>query len=59
MADIADVNHGQLSAIERGRQLPPDDWIEKLEAAYGVPADEWYPRRTLLVLRHEEDDEDA
>ena len=57
VAEEAGVNRGLLSEIERGLRLPPDSWIEPLERTYGVPVEQWYDRRTLLVLRLEEDEE--
>ena len=44
------VHTARLSQIERGLMLPFDHEIEALEKAYGVPVEEWYPKRTLLCL---------
>ena len=54
VAEQAGVNRGLLSEIERGLRLPPDAWIPRLERAYGVPVEQWYDRRTLLVLHLED-----
>lgn len=56
IAAAAEVNHGTLSMIERGRLLPKDEWIEPLEAAYGQPFERWYHE---LVRRALEPDEEA
>lgn len=55
IAERADVNRGTLSAIETGRTLPKDAWIEGMEAAYGAPYEDWYPALTRRAL--ELDDE--
>jgi hypothetical protein len=39
----AGVPMSALSMIERGRELPRDDWLPGLEQAYGVPRHEWWP----------------
>ena len=49
------INRGTLSLVERGRMLPKDDWIERMEEAYGAPFDDWYPAAARRVL--ELDDE--
>ena len=56
LADAAGVNAGTLSAIERGRTLPKDEWVEPLEQAYGQAITEWYPRPVLLALQPDEED---
>ena len=45
------LSRGQLSEIENGRRLPPDEWLDDLERVYGRPAHEWYGRRTLLAIQ--------
>lgn len=55
VAELAGVNRGLLSSIERGRSLPPDHWLEPLERAYGEPRTKWWPEETLLVLEYDED----
>ena len=54
VAEAAGVNHGTLSAIENGRQLPPEKKIAGMELAYGKPVHDWYPRHVLLALTREE-----
>ena len=54
VAERSGINRGSLSALERGRTVPPDSWIPKLERAYGVQKELFYPREVLLVLRYPE-----
>lgn len=54
IATAAGINSGDLSRIERGLQLPADDLIERLEAAYGVPLTEIYTRAGLLAIQDDE-----
>jgi transcriptional regulator with XRE-family HTH domain len=50
LAKAAGLNRGDLSRLERGLRLPPDEWIEQLEEAYGAPRHDWYPPHVLLAL---------
>jgi transcriptional regulator with XRE-family HTH domain len=50
LAEQVGVNRGQLSEIERGVRLPPDELLERLEATIGAPAHEWYAPPVLLAL---------
>jgi transcriptional regulator with XRE-family HTH domain len=50
IADVAGVNRGALSDIERGFRLPHEDWVERLEEAYGEPPERWYPDFVLLTI---------
>ncbi len=59
LAEETGLNRGALSRIERGQELPRDEWIETLERAYGAPVEEWFDRRTLLVLVLEDDEKAA
>lgn len=38
----AKIARGDLSRLERGRLLPPDEWVPLLELAYGTPESTWY-----------------
>jgi helix-turn-helix protein len=38
----AKINRCDLSRLERGRLLAPDEWVPLLEQAYGAPLGEWY-----------------
>ena len=58
-AEQTGVHRGTLSMIELGRLLPTDEQIPLLEAAYGVPFEDWYgsdlaARRLLLALESDE-----
>lgn len=44
------MSQSRLSGIERGRELPADEWIEALEAAYGAPVSDWYGPRVARAL---------
>jgi transcriptional regulator with XRE-family HTH domain len=56
LAESAGINHGILSAIERGRTLPSTKQLEGIEQAYGAGPEHWYPPEVLLVLQHPEPD---
>lgn len=55
IAEESGVAAGQLSLLEQGRSLPRDRDLERLEAAYGKPVEEWYSRRTLVAITEEDD----
>ena len=55
VAEAAGVNRGELSKIENGRLLPRDEWLERIEQAYGAPPHDWYPDYQLLQFEHDED----
>lgn len=58
IAEASGVDRGTLSRIERGQQLPTgEEQLEKIEAAYGSPVEDWYSRRALLALQEELDDD--
>jgi transcriptional regulator with XRE-family HTH domain len=50
MSELAGVAQPHLSEIERGWRVPRDEWIEGLEAAYGVPVTEFYASRLTVQL---------
>lgn len=54
VARAAEVSIPHLSQIERGIELPRDEWVEALERAYGAPAHEWYPPALLLQIERDE-----
>ena len=60
LADIAGqvgirgVTAAELSMIERGYELPRDEWVPALERAYGVPRIEWYDANALLAIQADE-----
>lgn len=55
VADVAGVNRGLLSDLERGRRLAPDRLVRALEQAYGAPPHAWYPPEVLLVIQRDEE----
>jgi transcriptional regulator with XRE-family HTH domain len=57
MERVSGVSRATLSQIENGRMLPPDRHLAAIETAYGVPAEEWYEPRVLLVIQAEDGDE--
>ncbi len=54
LARQANINPGELSKIEAGRQLPRDIWVPALELAYGAHASDWYEPGTLLEIQKDE-----
>ena len=54
MAELADMNPGELSRIESGIALPKDDDVPALERAYGAPITSWYPPYALLAMESDE-----
>lgn len=58
LAQASGVHHGTLSQLERGRLLLPDDKVEPVAEAYGLPAHEWYPPQVALVVTYPEPNED-
>ena len=46
------VSRGDLSDLEHGRMLPPDEWVKELELVYGAPTG-WYPPTVRAVLHGE------
>jgi transcriptional regulator with XRE-family HTH domain len=42
VAELTGLARGEISMLERGQQLPRDEWIPKLELVYGARCD-WYP----------------
>lgn len=46
------ISAAQLSGIERGYELPPDEKVAALELYYG-PAATWYPATVRRALHHE------
>lgn len=50
ISEVAGVAIAALSTIERGYQLPRDEWLDGLERAYGSPRSAWYPPTVLLAL---------
>lgn len=55
LAGTQGVTAAELSKIERGHELPRDEWREGLERAYGAPAHVWYPPEVLLVIERDEE----
>jgi hypothetical protein len=53
--DKGGFNRGTLSMLERGRMLPKDEWVPRLEHAYGAPVTQWYPAAVLLVIQADEE----
>lgn len=49
VAELAGIDRGLLSRFERGRALPSDQQLQRLELVYG-PADGWYPPTVLAAL---------
>lgn len=54
IAEVAEVNPGDLSRIENGTMIPRDEDVPALERAYGAPISSWYPPLTLLALESDE-----
>ena len=54
IAELADINAGELSRIEQGTALPRDEDIPALERAYGMPVTSWYPAPVLLAVEFDE-----
>lgn len=54
IAEQAGMNPGDISRIEAGLQVPRDDQIPRLEAAYGAPVTDWYPPMVLLALEFDD-----
>jgi hypothetical protein len=56
--DYPRIHRGDLSRLERGRLLPPDEWVPLLEAAYGAPQSSWYtpPPGTVAGVAIERDE---
>lgn len=50
IARAAGVPEPELSKIERGIELPRDEWIAPLERAYGHPFHDWYPPSVRQAL---------
>lgn len=53
LIEISHASHvpeSALSKIERGIEVPRDEWLEPLAAAYGAPVVDWYPPQVLLAL---------
>lgn len=44
------IAFGQLSMIERGRLLPTDEELARIEAVYGIDRTVIYPAEVLEVL---------
>lgn len=57
IARAANISAGELSKVERGIALPRDEWLARLEAAYGAPRHEWWPPVVLIALEPEDDGE--
>jgi transcriptional regulator with XRE-family HTH domain len=55
ISDASGVGQPDLSRIERGQQLPADDWLLALEDAYGSPRHEWWPREVLVLLQRDDE----
>ncbi len=55
VAETAGISSGVLSQIEQGRALPRDRDLERLEAVYGAPVEQWYSPRTLVAMREEDE----
>lgn len=53
------VNAGELSRIETGQSVPHDRDIEALEAAYGAHFEDWYPKRVLVAMELDDDEQVA
>ena len=47
------ISRATLSRIETGHQLPRDQDIPRLEAAYGLPFDRWYAGPQLFLFDDE------
>ena len=56
VAEVAGIHRGTLSLIERGRLLPTEEQIPKLELAYGRSIEKLY---SPLALRAVQEDEAA
>jgi transcriptional regulator with XRE-family HTH domain len=54
IASSSGVAESSLSKIERGYELPRDEWLAALEHAYGKPRHLWYPPELLIVLQSDE-----
>ena len=53
IASECGVSPGLLSLLERGRYLPKDEEVRALEAAYGLPVEQWYSRAGLLAVQED------
>lgn len=42
VVELTGIARGEISMLERGQQIPRDEWIPTLEAVYGDRHD-WYP----------------
>jgi transcriptional regulator with XRE-family HTH domain len=54
LAEVANVNKGTLSRIERGRELPKERDVAALERAYKAPAHTWFPDYVLTAIMRED-----
>lgn len=50
IARSARVPEAELSKVERGLEVPRDEWVGPLEQAYGATLDQWYPPLVLQAL---------
>jgi transcriptional regulator with XRE-family HTH domain len=50
IAEHSHVPESALSKIERGIEVPRDEWLQPLADAYGAPVVDWYPPQVLLAL---------
>ena len=59
IAEIADINPGELSMIESGQRIPRDMDVPALERAYGAPITSWYHPLALVALEFDDEALDA
>jgi transcriptional regulator with XRE-family HTH domain len=42
MEAVSGIDRAYLSQVERGTMLPRDEWVHRLERAYGAERSSWY-----------------